>query len=170
VSYTSVHANKEGVFFVDKFLLPHHTVFYTTMRIYNNAGLQAEITSESVVVSQIKSNLIQGAWKYSDTCPITEAKWSVRSLAGKLLFDNIVIPSAGNKFYNDEVQLENGMKYIVMVQTIDFLGRVKIAQSDGVSVRIQPPFPASVRDGIDQDINYQFSLSDLQIRLKGDIL
>ena len=164
---------------MDKIVLPHHTVFYATIRIYNNAGLQAEVTSESVVVSQnpylrVKDgdqeididfqsmpNLIQGSWEYSDSCPITEAKWSVRSLAGKLLFDNIVIPSAGNKFYNDEVQLKNGMKYIVTVQTIDFLGRVKIAQSDGVSVRIQPPYPAPVRDGLDQDINYQFSMSDL---------
>jgi len=179
VPYASVRANKEGVFFVDKFLLFHHTVFYATMRIYNNAGLQGDVTSESVVISQnpylrVKDgdekedidfqsmpNLIQGSWVYSDGCPITEAKWSVSSLAGKLLFDNIAIPGAGNKFYNDEVQLENGMKYIVTVQTIDFLGRVKIAQSDGVSVRIQPPYPASVRDGLDQDINYQFSLSDL---------
>jgi hypothetical protein len=53
------------------------------------------------------------------------------------------------------------MKYIVTVKTVDFLGRTKIARSDGVSVRIQPPVPGLVRDGLFEDLNYQFSTTEL---------
>ena len=177
--YTSVQATDEDIFFVDKLLLPPNAVFFTTLRIYNNAGLSSEISSESVVVSQNPSlyvqdgnekedidfqstpTLIQGSWRYSDSCPISDARWSVLNLSGKRLFESIAIPGAGRHFYNDEVQLENGKKYIVTVETLDFLGRIKKSQSDGVSIRIQPPYPGLVRDGLDKDINYQFETSEL---------
>ncbi|WAR20850.1 CRB-like protein [Mya arenaria] len=179
LAYTAVKQSTEGIFFMDGFILPSDVTFYATMRIYNKAGLKTEVSSQSVVVSQtpyltVKDgdqdedidyqsvpNLIQGTWKYTDACPITEAKWSVEDLAGRVLFDFIPIPNAGQVFFNDEVQLENGMKYIVTVHTIDALGRKKVARSDGVSIRIQPPLPGSVRDGLDLDLNYQFSTTEL---------
>ena len=179
VSYISVHVNNEGVVFLGEFLLPNNAVFFATIRIFNNVGLHAEFSSEEVVVSQnpyllVKDgyehedidfqstpSIVQGSWTYSAGCPITEAKWLVSSLAGDQLFDYTVIPNAGKHFYNDEVKLDNGMKYFVTVETYDFLGRVRKSQSDGVSVRIQPPYSAPVRDGFDHDINYQFSTSDL---------
>lgn len=110
---------------------------------------------------QSTTNLIQGSWQYSDLCPIQEAFWSVENLAGKVLFDFQPIPDAAKKFYNDELALENGMKYVVTVKTVDFMGRTKIARSDGVTVRIQPPLPGLVRDGLDKDINYQFSTTKI---------
>ncbi|WAR20843.1 hypothetical protein MAR_014817 [Mya arenaria] len=179
LAYTAVEKSVDGIFFIDGFFLPSDVAFYATMRIHNKAGLKTEVSSKSVVVSQTPyltvmdgdqdedidyqsvPNLIQGTWKYTDACPITEAKWSVENLAGRVLFDFIPIPNAGQVFFNDEVQLENGMKYIVTVQTIDALGRKKVARSDGVSIRIQPPLPGSVRDGLDLDLNYQFSTTEL---------
>ncbi|XP_052219885.1 uncharacterized protein LOC127837088 [Dreissena polymorpha] len=178
LEYHPVVAKSDGIFFVNGFRLNQGDLFFVTMRIYNKAGLSSEFSSDSVVVSQtpfleVKDgtgeqdidfqstpNLIQGSWKYSDACPIGEAKWKIESLAGNILFDFQPIPNAGQMFYNDEVQLENGMKYIVTVQTIDFLDRVKTARSDGVTVRIQPPFPGLVRDGIDKDLTYQFSTTE----------
>ncbi|KAH3747114.1 hypothetical protein DPMN_181536 [Dreissena polymorpha] len=149
------------------------------MRITNKAGLRSEISSSSVVISQTPylevidgtgeydidfqsmPNLIQGSWKYSDACPIVEAKWKIESLSGNTLFEFQHVPNAGKVFYNDEVLLENGIKFTVTVQTMDFLGRVKIARSDGVTIRIQPPFPGLVRDGTDKDLNYQYSTTEL---------
>lgn len=177
--YTPVKPNADGLFFVDGFSLHDGAVFYATVRIYNYAGLKTEVTSESVVVSQSPTlsvsdgdkeddidfqsvpNLIQGKWKYSDNCPVKEAYWSVSDLTGKILFDFQPIPLASNVFYNDEVALENGMKYIVTVKTVDFLGRTKTARSDGVSIRIQPPLPGLVRDGLLEDLNYQYSVTEL---------
>ncbi|WAR20773.1 DNER-like protein [Mya arenaria] len=179
LAYTAIEKFADGIFFIDGFFLPSDVTVYATMRIYNKAGLKTEVSSQGVVVSQtpyltVKDgdqdedidyqsvpNLIQGTWKHTDACPITEAKWSVENLAGKVLFDFIQIPNAGHAFFNDEVKLENGMKYIVTVQTIDALGRKKVARSDGVSIRIQPPLPGSVRDGLDLDLNYQFSTTEL---------
>ncbi|KAH3823849.1 hypothetical protein DPMN_125672 [Dreissena polymorpha] len=176
--YHQVRANSDGIFFVNNFKLNAGDSFYATIRIYNKAGLHSEVSSDRVVVSQTPYlevrdgtgedidfqamlNLIEGSWKYSDACPIYEAKWKIESLAGETLLDFKPIPNAGQVFYNDEVQLENGMKYIVTVQTIDFLGRVKTARSDGVTVRIQPPFPGLVRDGINKDLTYQVSTNEL---------
>ncbi|WAQ98208.1 hypothetical protein MAR_022581 [Mya arenaria] len=177
--FTPIEKSSSSLFFMDGFFLPAGVTFYATLRIYNIAGLKTEVSSKSVVVSQTPylsvqdgdqyedidyqslPNLIQGTWKYSDNCPILDAKWSVENIAGKVLFDFIPIPNSDRVFYNDEVRLENGIKYIVTVQTIDALGRKRKAQSDGVSIRIQPPYPGSVRDGLDLDLNYQFSTSDL---------
>ncbi|WAQ98196.1 hypothetical protein MAR_022569, partial [Mya arenaria] len=177
--FTPIEKSSSSLFFMDGFFLPAGVTFFVTMRIYNNAGLSTEVSSQSVVVSQTPylsvqdgnqdedidyqslPNVIEGTWKYSDTCPISDAKWSVENIAGKVMFDFIQIPNADRVFFNDEVRLENGIKYIVTVQTIDALGRKRMARSDGVSIRIQPPYPASVRDGLDLDLNYQFSTSDL---------
>ena len=49
----------------------------------------------------------------------------------------------------------------MMVKTLDALNRTKIASSDGVTVRIQPPYPGRVRDGTDEDLNYQVSTEEL---------
>jgi hypothetical protein len=179
LDYTPVQLGENGIIFVDSFTLDEGAIFYATLRLYNHAGLKTEVTSDSVVISQSPvlsvtdgaedddidyqsvPNLLQGKWKYSDLCPIKEAMWSAADLTGKVLFPYQPIPSAANIFYNDEVALENGMKYIVTIKTVDFLGRTKIARSDGVSVRIQPPVPGLVRDGLLEDLNYQYSTSEL---------
>ncbi|XP_053407458.1 uncharacterized protein LOC123547213 isoform X2 [Mercenaria mercenaria] len=179
LEYTPVKLEANGIIFVDGFSLHDGAIFHATLRVYNHAGLKMEVTSDSVVISQSPvlsvsdgdqendidyqsvPNLIQGKWIYSDLCPVKEASWSVSDLTGKVLFDFQPIPSAAKLFYNDEVALENGMKYIATVKTVDFLGRTKIARSDGVSVRIQPPLPGLVRDGLQEDLNYQFSTSEL---------
>lgn len=179
VNYVPVTQNSKNIFFIDGLSLQVGVMFYATVRIYNKAGLKTDVTSESVVISQAPylevidgdgeedvdyqsaPNIIQGRWRYSDLCPIKEASWSIEDLTGKVLFDFHPIPNAARIIYNDEVALENGMKYIITVKTVDFLDRIKIARSDGVSVRIQPPFPGRVRDGENEDQNYQFSTTDL---------
>ncbi|XP_045189288.2 uncharacterized protein LOC123546793 [Mercenaria mercenaria] len=177
--YTAVRPDNQGILFLDGFSLYEGEVFYATLRVYNKAGLKTEVTSDIVVVSQspilevtdggLESdidyqsvpNIIQGYWKYSDLCPIKEAAWSVHDFSGKVIFDFQPIPSAGQKLYNDEVSLENGMKYVIIVKTLDFLDRVRIARSDGVTVRIQPPLSGNVRDGLHGNLNYQFSFTEL---------
>ena len=155
------------------------TTFYATLRSYNKAGLYADSVSSAVVVSQSPyiqvidgpkendidfqsiPNIIQGRWKYSDTCPVVEAQWRITDLGGSIIEDFRKIPDAGHMFYDDEVTLQNGVKYFVTVKTVDALNRTKLATSDGVSIRIQPPFPGRVRDGVAEDINYQFSTTEL---------
>ena len=155
------------------------TTFYATLRSYNKAGLYADSVSSAVVVSQEPyievidgpkendidfqsiPNIIQGRWKYSDTCPILEAQWRITDLGGSIIENFRKIPDAGHMFYDDDVTLQNGVKYFVSVKTVDALNRTKLATSDGVSIRIQPPFPGSVRDGVSEDINYQFSTTEL---------
>lgn len=179
MNFKNVSPNEKGIFFVDGFTLHLGALFYASIRIFNNAGLYTEISSDRVIVSQIPvltvqdgkgendidyqsiPNLIQGRWHYSDLCPVIAAYWSVESLAGDVLFDLKPIPNVAQVFYNDELLLENGMKYFVTVKTVDFLDRVKITRSNGITVRIQPPMPGLVRDGSDKDINYQFSTTEI---------
>ena len=167
------------MFFIDGVTIPIGKTFYATVRSYNKAGLYTDSASNAVVVSQLPfveaidgpdefdidfqsvPNIIQGRWKYSDACPIIEAKWQITDLIGNVIEDYRTIPDASNMFYNDEVALKNGVKYFVTVKTLDALNRTKIASSDGVSVRIQPPFPGRVRDGEVEDLNYQFSTTQL---------
>ena len=168
-----------GLFFVNGFNILPGTTFYATLRSYNKAGLYADSTSNAVVVSQSPfiqvidgpkeididfqsiPNIIQGRWSYSDNCPVVKAQWRITDLGGSIIEDFRNIPDAGHMFYDDEVSLQNGVKYFVTVKTVDALNRTKLATSDGVSVRIQPPFPGRVRDGVTEDINYQFSTTEL---------
>ena len=177
--YKEIRMQKDGTFFVSGLDMDPGTVFYASMRIYNQAGIYTDISSDSVVISQAPylsvidgnketdtdfqsvPNIVQGRWKYSDLCPIRDAYWSLLDLTGNVLVEYQPIPSAAQHFYNDEILLENGKKYTIVVKTIDFLNRTKIGKSDGFTVRIQPPFPGHVRDGIAEDINYQYSTTEL---------
>ena len=179
IAYRNVKLNDEQVFFLDGFTVPAGSVFHATVRSYNKAGLYSDSTSAAVVVSQSPylevidgagdhdidfqsvPNIIEGHWKYSDACPILEAKWKIHDLIGNTIESYRIIPEAVHVFYNDEVRLQNGIKYFVTVETKDALNRTKKATSDGITVRIQPPYPGRVRDGIDDDINYQYSTTDL---------
>ena len=174
----TMNDNTCNVFFLDGFTIPPGNIFHATVRSYNKAGLYSDSSSSAVVVSQSPylevidgtgdqdidfqsvPNIIQGRWKYSDACPILEAKWKIHDLVGNILEGYRLIPNAGLNFYNDEVHLENGVKYFVTVSTVDALNRTKIATSNGVTVRIQPPYPGQVRDGLREDVNYQYSTTE----------
>lgn len=179
-AYKPVEFNSDNVFFINGFTIPIGTTFFATVRSYNKAGLNGESSSAGVVVSQLPvlevsdgaadydidfqstPNIIQGSWKYSDDCPILEASWKIHDLIGNTLEDYRNIPDLANdKLYNDEVKLQVGVKYFITVKTIDALNRTKISRSDGVTVRIQPPFPGGVRDGEDEDLEYQYSVTEL---------
>ena len=174
-----MQTDDSGIFFVNGFTISPGTTFYATLRSYNKAGLYADSASNAVVVSQSPfiqvidgskkndvdfqsiPNIIQGRWSYSDNCPVIEAQWRITDLTGNVIEDFRKIPDAGHVFYDDEVTLQNGVKYFVTVKTVDALNRTKLATSDGVSIRIQPPFPGRVRDGKAEDLNYQFSTTEL---------
>ncbi|XP_045172526.2 uncharacterized protein LOC123534370 [Mercenaria mercenaria] len=149
------------------------------MRIYNNAGLYSDITSDSVVISLMpevlvkdgneiedidfvsKPNIIQGSWRYSDKCLIREAHWMIYDSNSLIIKDYQPIISAVHEFYNDELNLQNGRKYFIAIKTIDHLNRTKVGRSDGFTVRIQPPVPGSVRDGKNEEFDYQHSTYEL---------
>ena len=177
--YRTVKLASNELFFIGDLTIPKGKPFYTTVKIYNKAGLYTEMASDAVVVSQNPvlevldgesdqdidfqpvPNIIEGRWKYSDACPILEAKWKVHDLLGNVIKDYEIIPDAVNMFYNDEVKLEAGIKYFVTVETTDALNRTKISRSDGVTVRVQPPLIGRVRDGKNEDIAYQYSVNEL---------
>ena len=177
--YRTVKLRGDKLFFIGDLTMPTGKEFYATVRVYNKVGLYTAITSDAVVVSQnpvlevsdgnsdqdidfqAALNIIQGRWKYSDPCPIHAAKWKVHDLIGNVVKDYEIIPDAINMFYNDEVKLEVGIKYFVTVETRDALNRTKISRSDGITVRVQPPLIGEVRDGKDEDITYQYSVSEL---------
>lgn len=179
LQYKSVSLNSEGLLFVDGFNIPTRKIFYVTVRVYNKAGLYTDAVSDAITVSQSPKltvldgpndadrdfqsvlNIIQGHWEYSDPCPIQRAEWKIYDLLGNVLEDYRAIPDAAFRFYDDEISLQNGVKYFVSVKTVDALNRTKIANSNGITVRIQPPYPGNVRDGTVNDLNYQYSTEEL---------
>lgn len=99
-----------------------------------------------------------GSFRYSDKCPITRSKWSVEDLTGKTIQNFTEIPGNSFLFYNDKLNLMNNVQYFVKIKLTDALNRTKTGVSDGITVRIQPPYFGSVRDGLDNnDIDYQES-------------
>lgn len=103
-----------------------------------------------------------GSYRYSDNCPITRAEWSVEDLTGNTIQNFTIIPGNGFLFYNDELNLMNNVHYFVKIKLTDALNRTKTGVSDGITVRIQPPYYGSVRDGLDNiDIDYQESTTVL---------
>ena len=115
------------MFFIDGLNLLPGLTFYATIRSYNKAGLYSDAASSQVVVSQAPymevfdgpgeqdvdfqsaPNIIQGHWKYSDACPIVMAEWKITNLLGDVIEDFRTLPDAVQRFYDDEVKLQNGV-------------------------------------------------------------
>ena len=177
--YKKVTLDSNKIIFIHNLALNLAQKFHATVRSYNKAGLNGESSSGMVVVSQQpflevidgagdidvdfqpSPNIIQGSWKYSDDCPITEVSWKIEDLLGRVVSDYRPIPENAHFFFDDDVKLRIGVKYFIWVKTFDAMNRTKIARSDGVTARIQPPYPGTVRDGLGEDINYQFLVSEL---------
>ena len=79
----------------------------------------------------------------------------------------IVAPTEfyGKRFANDELLLTNRFTYYVRVEVKDAINRTARARSNGVTVMIDPPPPAPVRDGpiAGEDRDYQTSTEQLWI-------
>ncbi|XP_062598765.1 uncharacterized protein LOC134260192, partial [Saccostrea cucullata] len=152
-----------------------------TVRAFNKAGLYGQVKSDPVIISpnpklyvydgpteididyQKSLSSIEGNWRYSDNCHIESVEWGVESIDGKVIQKFQPVPSALHHFYSDLIDLQNGVTYINIIRTIDVLGRVRESRSNGLAVKIQPPTPATVRDGSDDDLDYQESTNELQI-------
>ncbi|XP_052073991.1 uncharacterized protein LOC127711867 [Mytilus californianus] len=171
---------------IDKVLIPYLNMddgsdVTVTVRAFNKAGLYGQMTSDPVIISlvpqltvidgnslededyQTSLNVIQGYWKYSDRCKIISAEWSVEDIAGNVLQDYLPLPAAGSHFYSDVMNLTNGITYISIIRTVDALNRTRIARSDGIAVKIEPPVPGTVRDGERDDLTYQESIHELLV-------
>ncbi|XP_046568758.1 uncharacterized protein LOC124277142 [Haliotis rubra] len=162
-----------GLFVVPNLHLESGALIFVTVRIFNKAGLFAVKESNPLAISpkpyllvwdgpgsddvdsQHDLTTIQGRWGYSDPCPVISAEWAVEDITGEIIKGFEQTPGNGHNFYNDELTLENMKTYRVIVRTTDALNRTMIGRSDGVMVKIQPPVPGNVRDGIASDINYQ---------------
>ena len=185
IPYRKVTLDSNKIIFIHNLALNFGQIFYATVRSYNKAGLNGEASSGMVVVSQEpflevidgpgendidfqpSPNIIQGSWKYSDACPIIEVSWKIEDLLGRVVSDYRPIPENANFFFDDDVKLQIGVKYFIWVKTFDALNRTKIARSDGVTARIQPPYPGIVRDGVGEDLKYQFLVSELSANWYG---
>ena len=183
--YKKVTIGSNKIIFIRNLALKFGQIFYATVRAYNKAGLNGEASSGMVVVSQQpflevidgpddidvdfqpSPNIIQGSWRYTDACPITDVSWKIEDLLGRVVSDYRPIPENANFFFDDDVKLQIGVKYFIWVKTFDALNRTKIARSDGVTARIQPPYPGVVRDGLGEDSKYQFSVSELSANWYG---
>lgn len=166
-------------FLINNIVMPEGSKVYVTVRSYNKAGLYGQVRSNTVVISsqpslkvidgpsetdidfQSSLGVLEGRWLYSDTCDILSAEWSVEMLDGSSFKSPSSIPNSITHFYSDMVTLKNGITYINVIKTIDALNRTRISRSNGVAVRIQPPLPGDVRDGLQDDINYQESITSL---------
>ncbi|VDI44467.1 Hypothetical predicted protein, partial [Mytilus galloprovincialis] len=170
----------------DKVLIPYLNMedgsdVTVTVRAFNKAGLYNQVTSDPVIVSlvpqltvidgtslededyQTSLNVIQGYWKYSDRCKIKSAEWSVEDIEGNVLQDYLPLSAANSHFYSDVMNLTNGFTYINIIRTVDALNRTRIARSDGIAVKIEPPVPGTVRDGERDDLTYQESIHELSV-------
>lgn len=161
--------------FINNIFMPESSKVYVTVRAFNKAGLYHQQRSAPIVISsrpslrvidgpsdtdidfQSSLGVLQGRWIYSDPCPITQAEWSVELLDGSVFKPFSIIPKGLSHFYSDMVTLQNGITYINVVKIRDALNRTRISISNGIAVKIQPPVPGSVRDGLAEDINYQES-------------
>ncbi|XP_033747032.1 uncharacterized protein LOC117332256 [Pecten maximus] len=168
-----------GKIFIGNLDIGHGDVFYATARVTNSAGLSKMFYSDSVTVSvrpvltvgdggpeededyQSNLNTIRGFWRFSDTCPIDMVQWRIEDLVGNVIKDFEDVVENSQVFYNDEFSLRNGFTYINIIKVRDALNRTFMSVSDGITIRIQPPNPGEVRDGSDEDINYQESVEEL---------
>ncbi|XP_061197209.1 uncharacterized protein LOC133205414 [Saccostrea echinata] len=166
-------------FLINNIFMPEGSKVYVTVRSFNKAGLYGQMRSDPVVISsqpslrvvdgpsdddtdfQSSLGVLQGRWLYSDPCEIISAEWSVEMLDGSIFKPPSLIPKGLTHFYSDVVTLQNGITYINVVKTTDALNRTRTSRSNGVAVKIQPPVPGDVRDGVQEDINYQESVTSL---------
>ncbi|XP_076452271.1 uncharacterized protein LOC143287914 [Babylonia areolata] len=165
----------DGMYVMENLALPAGTTVYVTARVTNHVGLYVIATSDAVVISpeprlevsdgpetsdvdgQSEVHVLEGRWWYSDPCPVLRAEWSVQELGGQVLVSFTAVDPSGHTFYNDGLHLENFKTYINYIRITDALNRTRVAFSDGVTVLIQRPDTAVVRDGLgDIDMDFQF--------------
>ncbi|XP_046375524.2 uncharacterized protein LOC124148470 [Haliotis rufescens] len=172
VPFTKVSLS-DGLFVLSNLHVETGALVFVSVRIFNKAGLFTVKESNPVAVSpkpylvvldgagsddvdsQHDLSTIQGSWVYSDPCPVLSAEWAVEDITGELIKEFEHTPGNGHNFYNDELTLGYMKTYRVIVRTTDALNRTMEGRSDGVMVKIKPPVPGNVRDGIAADINYQ---------------
>ncbi|XP_060074374.1 uncharacterized protein LOC132554093 [Ylistrum balloti] len=174
-----VDVPSSGKVFLGNLDLGHGKIIYATAMVTNIAGLSKMFYSDSVTVSvlplltvgdggpeadddyQSNLNTIRGFWRFSDTCPIDRVQWKIEDLMGNDIKDFEDVVQNAKTFYNDEFSLKNGFTYINIIKVRDALNRTFMSASDGITVRIEPPNPADVRDGLNDDINYQQSVNEI---------
>nr|KAG5706426.1 hypothetical protein BaRGS_032819 [Batillaria attramentaria] len=103
---------------------------------------------------QAEMNVMQGSWSYSDPCPVLSAEWSLREVGGKMITNFTAILGKTSMFYSDALGLENFKVYVNYVRIRDAMNRTFTAFSDGITISVRQPEPATVRDGLtlaDQD-------------------
>ncbi|KAK7460764.1 hypothetical protein BaRGS_00038811, partial [Batillaria attramentaria] len=168
------YSKVNGMYVLGHLGLSKGSTVYATVRVTNTVGLYTIGTSNAVVISpeprlevwdgpgdsdtdgQSELGVMQGSWSYSEPCPILSADWSVRGLKGDVIANYSSIPGLGHKFYNDAVKLENLKTYVNVVRIKDALNRTLTAFSDGITVLLQRPDPATVRDGeSSNDVDFQ---------------
>ncbi|OWF46933.1 Delta-like protein 1 [Mizuhopecten yessoensis] len=168
-----------GKIFFGNLDLGHGDTFYAAARVTNKAGLSKMFYSDSVTVSvrpiltvgdgspggdedyQSNLNTIRGFWRFSDTCAIDMVQWGIEDLLGNVIKEFEDVAENAQVFDNDEFTLKNGFTYINIIKVRDALNRTFTSASDGITIRIQPPSPGDVRDGLYEDINYQQSVEEL---------
>ncbi|XP_069118468.1 uncharacterized protein [Argopecten irradians] len=152
---------------------------YAKARIRNSAGLYTTVISDVVRISQPARlvvhdgqsdgdrdaqkdlNVLDGKWYYSGHCDVQEVEWSILDSTGAILQNHQLLSDTTGTFYNDELVLTNGITYTNAIKITDGLNRTTEKSSDGITVDIQPPAPGIVRDGMAEDINYQFANDQL---------
>ncbi|XP_067664253.1 uncharacterized protein [Haliotis asinina] len=180
---TDIHgmmeAEQDKIIFIGGLSLQPEDKVFATAKCSNMAGLTASATSQAVVVSPLPHlsvtdgpeendaefltglTTIEGHWHYTSGCPVIKAEWKVLTVSWDVFQDFIPISESHGTFYNDELQLTAGFTYINVIRVTDAIGRVHVAYSNGVTVRIQPPHPGAVRDGTGKDKDYQTSTTEL---------
>nr|KAG5694401.1 hypothetical protein BaRGS_002255 [Batillaria attramentaria] len=161
-------------FYLDTHEVSSHQAVYQTKGDVLSVVWDVEDTSDGVVISpeprlevwdgpgdsdmdgQAELHVIQGGWRYSDPCPVLSTEWSVREISGDIVTDFSSVPGNGHKLYNDDLDLENLKTYLNYVRVTDALNRTFVAFSDGITVMLQRPDPATVRDGLSSnDVDFQ---------------
>ncbi|KAK7496755.1 hypothetical protein BaRGS_00011964, partial [Batillaria attramentaria] len=166
--YNSLH----GLYIMGDLSLHQRSIVYVTARVTNEVGLSTIQTSEGVAISpeprlevwdgpgdtdidgQAEMNVMQGSWSYSDPCPVLSAEWSLREVGGKMITNFTAILGKTSMFYSDALGLENFKVYVNYVRIRDAMNRTFTAFSDGITISVRQPEPATVRDGLtlaDQD-------------------
>ncbi|XP_061177745.1 uncharacterized protein LOC133186528 [Saccostrea echinata] len=162
--------------FLNDVALPVGKMVYATVRVFNSVGLFKAVVSDPVAISpnpslsvidgysptndedfQHRTSEMSGKWIYSDPCRVVKAVWAIEDIEGNVVQNFTNIQGARTHFFNDELLLRNGKTYINIIRITDALQRTFLSRSDGIAVRIQPPDPGFVRDGLGDDLDYQAS-------------
>eukprot|EP00118_Oscarella_pearsei_P018126 m.184105 g.184105 ORF g.184105 m.184105 type:complete len:5153 (+) comp39317_c0_seq2:47-15505(+) len=168
---------------IQRIFMSHGSKIYASVNAINVAGLTTTVTSDAVIISssprvsvldglgeedidfQFSSRLLSAAWSVDDSCSLASVSWSIHRIDGHQILPLTQLTSSSTSAIQENLRLDSGEMYYVIVKITNTIGITSYGRSDGVTVDVDGPVPGQVFDGIDDgvDSNYQPSVTTLGV-------